>query len=118
MVFAVNTDGTGFTNLHNFTARSIGPPYVGTNSEGASPSGGLLLSGNTLYRTTANGGSGGVGTVFALNTDGTGFTNLHSFAAGGYDRSGDFTNSDGAFPEAGLILSGNTLYGTTTHGGS
>ena len=51
------------------------------------------------------------GTVFAVNTDGTGFTNLHSFTA----ASGSLvsiTNSDGASPYAGLILSGNTLYGT------
>ena len=27
------------------------------------------------------GGSSGNGTVFAVNTDGTGFTNLHSFTA-------------------------------------
>ena len=40
---------------------------------------GLILSGNTLYGTARSGGSSGNGTVFALNTDGTGFTNLHSF---------------------------------------
>ena len=28
-----------------------------------------------------DGGSSGNGTVFAVNTDGTGFTNLHSFTA-------------------------------------
>ena len=48
-------------------------------------------------------GSAANGTVFAVNTDGTGFTNLYSFTDG----------SDGANPNAGLILSGNTLYGTT-----
>jgi uncharacterized repeat protein (TIGR03803 family) len=109
-VFAVNTDGTGFTNLHTF----IG-------SDGANPDAGLILSGNTLYGTTTAGSSSGSannGTVFAVNTDGTGFTNLHSFAAGGYDPSNGFTNSDGANPEAGLILSGQTLYGTATLGGS
>src|SRR5205807_5098588 len=72
-VFALNTDGTGFTNLHNFTATSGNPP---TNSDGASPQAGLLLSGNTLYGTAPYGGSSGNGTVFAVNTDGTGFTNL------------------------------------------
>src|SRR5208283_4005514 len=97
-VFVVNTDGTGFTNLHSFTATS-----TLANTYGTGPSG-LMLSGNTLYGTAQNGGSGGSGTVFALNTDGTGFTNLHSFTGG----------SDGASPVAGLILSGNTLYGTTT----
>ena len=79
-VFAVNTDGTGFTNLHSFTATSGSQAY-GTNSDGANPYGGLILSGNTLYGTARYGGSSGNGTVFAVNTDGTGFTNLHSFTA-------------------------------------
>jgi uncharacterized repeat protein (TIGR03803 family) len=97
-VFAVNTDGTGFTNLYNFT----------DGSDGANPYAGLILSGNTLYGTAAFGGSSGGGTVFAVNTDGTGFTNLHTF----------YYTSDGDEPYAGLILSGNTLYGTASEGGS
>ena len=50
-------------------------------SDGSYPYAGLILSGNTLYGTTIDGGSSGNGTVFAVNTDGTGFTNLHSFTA-------------------------------------
>jgi uncharacterized repeat protein (TIGR03803 family) len=103
-VFAVNINGTGYTNLHSF---------VGFPSDGANPWGGLILSGNTLYGTTWQGGTNGNpnanGTVFAVNTDGTGYTNLHNFA--GYP-------SDGAEPESGLVLSGNTLYGTTSRGGT
>ncbi|MGA2029813.1 MAG: choice-of-anchor tandem repeat GloVer-containing protein, partial [Verrucomicrobiota bacterium] len=102
-VFAVNTDGTGFTNLHNFTG-----------GDGAEAVGSLILSGNTLYGTASTGGSSGNGTVFAINTDGTGFTNLYSFTATSYP---DFTNSDGAYPKAGLILSDDTLYGTAFGGG-
>jgi|SRR5665213_755081 len=116
-VFAVNNDGTGFTNLYSFTAT---PPYPATptNGDGANPYAGLILSGNTLYGTATAGGSGGNGTVFAVNTNGTGFTNLHSFMAMSTNSSGRYTNSDGAIPGAGLILSGNTLYGTATQGGS
>jgi uncharacterized repeat protein (TIGR03803 family) len=111
-VFAVNTDGTGFTNLYNFSLRSGSDQ---TNSDGANPRAGLILSGNTLYGTAYGGGSSGYGTVFAVSTNGTGFTNLYNFSL----RSGiDFTNSDGAAPAAGLILSGNTLYGTASTGGS
>jgi uncharacterized repeat protein (TIGR03803 family) len=95
-VFAVNTDGSGFTNLYNFT----------NGSDGANPYAGLILSGNTLYGTALYGGSSNFGTVFAVNTDGSGFTNLYSFTNG----------SDGAFPYAGLILSGGTLYGATSVG--
>ncbi len=94
-----------FTDLYSFTALAGN----GTNSDGAYPSAGLILSGNTLYGTTYAGGTNGSGTVFAVNTDGTGHTNLYSFA--GYP-------SGGAGPYAGLILSGNTLYGTTSEGGS
>jgi uncharacterized repeat protein (TIGR03803 family) len=114
-VFALNTDGTGFTNLYNFRALSTNSLGLYTNGDGAGPLAGLILSGNTLYGTAASGGSSGVGTVFAVHTDGTGFTNLHNFMA----RSGPLgTNSDGAYPEAGLILSDNTLYGTASEGGS
>jgi uncharacterized repeat protein (TIGR03803 family) len=44
---------------------------------------------------------------------------LHTFAAANNDpnNSDYLTNSDGAFPKAGLILVGNTLYGTTSEGG-
>jgi uncharacterized repeat protein (TIGR03803 family) len=114
-VFAINTDGTGFTNLHNFSATPFG-----TNTDGAIPLAGLFLTNSTLYGTTYQGGSSSNGTVFALNTDGTGFTNLHSFARGGEYEQNSFsfyTNSDGAFPNAGVILSGNTLYGTALDGG-
>jgi uncharacterized repeat protein (TIGR03803 family) len=114
-VFKVNTDGTGFTNLHIFSANAASP-Y--TNSDGTLPQAGLILSGNTLYGVAGRGGNGNSGTVFSLNTNGTGFTTLHSFAASpGYNAQGSSTNSDGSFPDASLLLSGNTLYGTTCGGG-
>jgi uncharacterized repeat protein (TIGR03803 family) len=120
-VFAVKTDGTGFTNLHSFTVAtedfSNSWGYE-TNNDGIAPASGLLLSGNTLYGTASGGGTNGSGTVFAVNTDGTGFTNLHNFSAGDTNLSGFYTNSDGAEPVANLILSGNTLYGTASGGGS
>jgi uncharacterized repeat protein (TIGR03803 family) len=107
-IFVVNTDGTGFTNLHSFAG-----------SDGAVPYGGLVLSSNTLYGTASEGGTSGDGTVFSINTDGSDFTNLYSFSALGRIGVGyPLTNSDGAYPDAGLILSGNTLYGTATIGGS
>ena len=123
-VFAVNTDGSGFRTLYSFTTTTgtSGWAGAGANSDGASPAGGLILSGDTLYGTTFFGGSSGDGTVFAVKTNGTGFTTLYNFSAatgpdpGTYSASGP--NSDGAGPVASLILSGNTLYGTATAGGS
>src|SRR6266853_1545980 len=103
-VFRLNTDGTGFKNLHSFTTNSD-PLY--TNSDGALPYAGVTLSGKILYGTAEAGGSSGNGTVFAVNTDGTGFTNLHSF-----------TGDGGSNPYAGLILSGGTLCGTARFGSS
>ena len=97
-VFRLNTDGTGFTNLHNFG---------GTN--GTFPMAPMISSGSTLYGTTQEGNSG---TVFKMDTNGANFAILHHFTA---TFSG--TNIDGDLPEAGLTLSGNTLYGTASGGG-
>ncbi len=106
-IFAVNTDGTGFTNLHSFTAL-LSPSA--TNSDGSHPYAALMLSENTLYGTASQGGSSGDGTVFALNTDGTGFINLHNFTV-------NFTVNEGAWPQAALVFSGSILYGTAEVGG-
>lgn len=98
--------------MHRFTSESVSytndfGSLIYTNNDGAWPEAGLVLSGNVLYGTASEGGSSGKGTVFAVNADGTGFTTLHSFTGG----------SDGAFPRAELILSGNTLYGTASGDG-
>ncbi len=117
-VFAVHTDGTSFTNYYAFTVGQLNGNGIVTNSDGANPHAQLLSLGNTLYGTAAYGGNSGNGTVFAINADGSGFRTLHSFAAGAYNSSGLYTNGDGANPSAELILSGSTLYGTASAGGS
>lgn len=104
-LFGINTNGTGLTNLFNFPAASATFPY--TNGPGTYPAAGLLLAGNTFYGSGNNGGAFGWGTIFAVNTNGSGFTNLHSF---------NFT--DGQYPSAPLTLSSNLLYGTTAAGGA
>jgi uncharacterized repeat protein (TIGR03803 family) len=97
-VFKMATDGT-YTQLHNF---------VGGGNDGAYPEAGLVNVGGTLYGTTyQGGGSQNEGTVFKMATNGA-YTQLHNFVGGG---------SDGAYPVAGLINVGGTLYGTTTEGG-
>src|SRR5205814_9047157 len=98
-VFKINSDGTGFAVLKMFT-NSVG---------GRNPAGGLVLSGSTLYGTTELGGSTGNGTVFKVNTDGSGYAVLKNF--------GDSV-SDGSAPLASLVLLGSTLYGTTPLGGA
>ena len=101
-VFAVNTNGMGFTNLYSF-----GIEYTGGNSDGASPDCHLVLSGNTLYGTTEEGGSSDDGTIFRINTDGSEFSTLQNFSG-----------TDGQHLPAGLWFSNNVLYGTTVQGGS
>jgi uncharacterized repeat protein (TIGR03803 family) len=99
-VFSLNTDGTGFQVLHSFGSIA---------GEGTRPESGLTLSGSTLFGTTPFGGADGFGTVFSMNTDGTGVQLLHSFA---------IAASDGALPETDLRVSGSTLFGTTPLGGA
>jgi uncharacterized repeat protein (TIGR03803 family) len=114
-VFKINTDGTGFTILRSFTTVPFNFP---SNSDGALPNGGLALSGNSIYGTTWVGGSSGNGTVFAVQTDGTGFRTLYSFTVLSEPPIDAGTNTDGANPDPGrLVLSSNTLYGITAYGG-
>lgn len=104
-LYKVKTDGTDYAILHRFlNPGGGGHPY-------APP----LVAGHTLYGTTRTGGAFGHGTVFAVGTNGTGFTNLHHFDAGTLFPK---TNGNGALSQAGLVLAGNRLYGTTTTGGN
>jgi uncharacterized repeat protein (TIGR03803 family) len=102
-IFALGTDGYNFTNFYSFTALDLDTV---TNSDGAFPYCRLELSGNTLYGAAYQGGDSDNGTIFSVNTDGSGFKTLYSL-----------TTTDGTEPYAGLVLSGNVLYGTTSAGG-
>jgi uncharacterized repeat protein (TIGR03803 family) len=102
-VYAMSTDGSGYTLLHSFRTTS-GPTYTITNTDGMNPSAGVTLSGDTLYGTATYAGILGGGTVFSLKTDGSGFKVLHSF---------DGTN--GGAP-SNLAIVGNTLYGAVSDG--
>jgi uncharacterized repeat protein (TIGR03803 family) len=99
-VFKLNKDGTGYTVLHQFGGLD------GQNPEGA------LIQGidGALYGTTYNGGSVNLGTVFKLQTDGSGFTVLHSFT----HMVGDGNGPKGAL----LLASDGALYGTTELAGT
>jgi uncharacterized repeat protein (TIGR03803 family) len=80
-------------------------------SDGANPTGGLILDANgNLYGTTSYGGhlSYECGTVFKLSKSGK-KTVLHRFTG----------KADGGFPYGGVIMDAKkNLYGTTTYGGS
>jgi uncharacterized repeat protein (TIGR03803 family) len=102
--------------IQSATAQTHTILKVFSGTDGDQPSGDLLLSGNTLYGTTRTGGVNDSGTVFKVNTDGTGFAVIKSFSAmSGFPA---YTNRDGAFPEAGLAISGGTLFGMARGGGT
>jgi len=96
-VFKINTNGTGYSSLHDF----------GVIDDGANPNGSLTLSGDTLFGMTVWGGMNSLGCIFRINTDGS-----------SYQRLFDFVGSiDGSNPMGSLIVSGNVLYGMTNKGG-
>jgi uncharacterized repeat protein (TIGR03803 family) len=98
-VFRINTDGSGYTNLHSFGS---------VVDDGSYPYGSLTARGPTLYGMTAEGGINNSGAIFRINTDGSGYTNLHSFGS---------VADEGSYPYGSLTLVGSTLYGLTYAGG-
>ena len=104
-VYSFDTGGSGYSPVN----------YALTNSDGVHAYAGLTSSGSQLYGVMSGGGVNGAGTIFSINADGSGFTNLYQFSA---QVQGYNTNSDGATPESQLVLSGGTLYGTTSSGGT
>jgi uncharacterized repeat protein (TIGR03803 family) len=101
-LFSIRTSGKGFQVLHSFLDNA---------SDGGVPAGSLILIGDRLYgMTTAGGGDGvnywGFGTIFSIQTNGAGFTVLHSFSG-----------LDGAMPSGSLVYWNKRLYGLAMAGG-
>jgi uncharacterized repeat protein (TIGR03803 family) len=65
-----------------------------------------VSGGEIIYGTTYQGGTFGLGTVFSVKTDGSGFSVLKHFSG-----------SDGRNPYTELLVDGTVLYGTTASGG-
>ncbi|MCX6928963.1 MAG: choice-of-anchor D domain-containing protein, partial [Verrucomicrobia bacterium] len=101
-VFRINKDGSGFTLLHSFT---------GTGGDGKNPTSDVVEAPDgALYGLTDQGGSAGVGTIFKVNKDGSGYRVVRSFLTSG---------DDGQQTGYGLTLaSDGALYGTSYLGGS
>jgi uncharacterized repeat protein (TIGR02543 family) len=96
-IFAMKANGSGYTNLYNF----------GTNAGDGGPSGNLTFVGGKLYGATRNGGNNGMGTVFSIDTDGTGYTQLYGAFSDGFPN---------AYSPNSLVSDGSTLYGTSQGG--
>ena len=99
-IFSMNTNGSGFSILRRF---------AGGSTDGSRPFGSLTLFGSQLYGMTYYGGTANQGTVFRLNTDGSGFSLLKSL-----------NTAEGSFPRSSstLTLADSKLYGMTQGGGA
>jgi uncharacterized repeat protein (TIGR03803 family) len=97
-LFWMNTDGTGFQVLHTFT---------NSPSDGNNPNQKMTVSGSVLYGTTSGASQfdGTNGTLFKINSDGTGYGVVH-----------EFTGADGQAPQTPTVI-GSTVYGGASFGG-
>ena len=84
--------------------------FSGQNGDGSTPVGYLIeASDGALYGSTMSAGTGGVGTVFKLNKDGSNYSVLHSFS---------YLPGEGRLPFGGVIeATDGGIYGTTYYGG-
>jgi uncharacterized repeat protein (TIGR03803 family) len=100
-VFEITPKGT-FTTLHSF---------AGYPGDGAAPYASLVRgTGGSFYGTTANGGTGGNGTIFEITT--AGLATIYNFCS-------QANCTDGGDPESGLVqATDGNFYGTATRGGA
>jgi uncharacterized repeat protein (TIGR03803 family) len=100
-VFKVQTNGTGFEVLREFSS---------TGGDGRAPEAGVMFgSDGLLYGVTRFGGGAINGSIYRLASNGTGYEKLRAFTG---------TNGDGGNPINGLVRGADgALYGTTSAGG-
>ncbi|MBI4932219.1 MAG: hypothetical protein HY841_15780 [Bacteroidetes bacterium] len=96
-IFKIKPNGTGYVKLLDFAGAT----------NGSSPFGSLFSDGTFLYGMTNLGGINGIGCIFKIKPDGTGYLKLL-----------DFNNTNGSSPDASFISDGTFLYGTTKSGGT
>ena len=109
VLYAIGSDGADFTVLHDFPA--VDP--AGSNANGASPCGRLMLSGNVLYGSASAGGAGAAGTVFSLDVRDSEFKTIYHFEP----MTDSGINTYGAYPVSPVVRLGNALYGSAFSGG-
>ena len=98
-VFSIDTNGNNYKDLFNYNVKV----------SGKDPAGSLVLMGKTLYGMTSFATVNNGGNIFAVDTNGKGYKNMHDFGK---------TISNGTSPFGSLIFSGSTLYGMTYIGGT
>ena len=109
-VFSIGTGGTAFTVLHSFNSTAGANPacrlikQVGTTT--------------TLLGTTKSGGTNNTGTIFSINENGSGFTQLATFGAGGASNLTGVNPVDGFSTYTTGSGGGTTYWGLTSGGGT
>lgn len=97
-IVATRSDGTATRIVHAFGGDAL---------DGAYPGSLVLVAPGKLAGTTSRGGAHSQGTIFVVNSDGSGYELLYSFAA---------TETDGALPYSLVFDGDHTLFGITTGG--
>ncbi len=102
VIFKMQTNGVGFTNLHTFSAAA---------ADSSQPLAGLVQGANgMLFGVSSNGAASARGAVYRITTNGTSYSNLHSFTG---------ASGDGMYPVANLACdTNNALFGVTLLGGT
>ncbi|HTA28402.1 MAG TPA: choice-of-anchor tandem repeat GloVer-containing protein [Bacteroidia bacterium] len=98
-IFSIDTNGNNYKTIHNFTL---------AGNDGYWPIASLSYAGHKLYGMANLGGDAGQGVLFALDTNGANFTEIHSFG---------MVLGDGVSPRGSLSFANNKWYGMTDIGG-
>ncbi len=102
-VIKLQPNGSGYQVVHEFTATGARQPDHAF----------ILGNDGALYGTGEFGGTANFGMLYKVNPDGSGFSLLRSFTAGGPN----VVPNDGGAPKGGLVhASDGFLYGATTTG--
>ncbi len=96
VIFSIDTDGSGYKDLVDFTY-----------SKGYFPYGFLTLVGNKLFGMTYEGGTLDSGVIFSVDTNGIAYKILVNM-----------DSATGCFPQGALTLARNKLYSMTYQGGA
>jgi uncharacterized repeat protein (TIGR03803 family) len=101
VLISMDTNGNNYRVLWDFGANS---------ADGNGPLGNLLFLGGKFYGMTQFGGANDKGSIYSIDTNGTNYNILWSFAAGG--------GTNGSVPNGSLTFSSGILYGMTLTGGA
>jgi uncharacterized repeat protein (TIGR03803 family) len=97
-IFSINTNGSNYQQLYGFED---------THTSGEDPYGDLTIAGNMMYGMTEDGGFNYDGMIFAIDTNGSNFSDIADFD---YDNYGEE-------PYGSLTISNGNAYGMSYYGG-